>query len=296
MERKTLMILTVFLAIPVCGCMSIQEAALEGDIEHIKTLLAFGANINGGTFFGDQGTPLHRASGAGQVETVKFLIENGADVNISNEASQVPLCYAAWNGHAEVAKVLLDNGAYVKGRHDKVPLITAAENGHLEVVKILLSYGADIDQQAGMGYTALNSAVGAKPEHVEVVKFLLSKGADVNIKAAYDRTPLFTAVGQGNIELVNLLFDAGAEVNIICNGRTVLIASGINDDIMMTEWLLARGADVNAQGAYHNTPLNIAHCRNNIEMGRILLEYGADPKLTHNEKQIPESYIEKLRK
>ena len=57
------------------GCKSIQQAALEGDIEHIKKLLILGVNINSCTYFGDQSSTLHRACAAGQVETVKFLIE-----------------------------------------------------------------------------------------------------------------------------------------------------------------------------------------------------------------------------
>jgi len=307
----------------IIGCMSIQEAAREGNIDHIKTLLAFGANINGGTFLGDQGTALHRASGAGQVETVKFLIENGANVNIGNEASEIPLCYAAVNGHAEVVKILLENGGSVDGHGNKVPLVDAANNGHIEVAEILLSHGADINQKGRGGYTALNVAVASQPVQVEMIKFLLSRGADVNSKAAYDRTPLFTAATRGNIELVTLFLNAGAEANIMCNGRSTLmvavgsdhvkmtelllahganvmsngrmalIASARNNNMIMTELLLAHGADVNAQDKYHNTPLYIAYCRENIEIGRILMEHGADPDLG---RKIPQSFIEKLRK
>ena len=94
------------------GCMSIQQAAREGDIEHIKTLLALGVNINSRTFGGDQGSALHRASAAGQVETVEFLIEKGANVNIKDESSCLPIHSASVNGHSEIVKILLDNGAF----------------------------------------------------------------------------------------------------------------------------------------------------------------------------------------
>lgn len=197
--------------ISLSGCMSIHEAAREGDIEHIKTLLALGTDIDSGTWGGDQGTPLHRASGAGQVETVKFLIENGANVNIGNEASQIPLCYAAWNGHAEVVKVLLENGAYVKGRGNKVPLVDAANYGYLEVAEILLSYGADINQKGMDEYTALHTAVASRPVQVEMIKFLLSKGADVNTKAIHNRTPLNTACDRGDEEIIQILLERGAD-------------------------------------------------------------------------------------
>ena len=111
-------VLLTMITVLLAGCKSIQQAAREGDIEHIKTLLALGINVNSRTYFGDQGSALHRASSAGRVETVKFLIEKGANVNVKDEASVLPIHRAAENGHAEIVKILLDNGAFA-GR--KVP-------------------------------------------------------------------------------------------------------------------------------------------------------------------------------
>ena len=134
-------ILLIMITVLLIGCKSIQQAALEGDIEHIKKLLALGININSRTFLGDQGSALHRASSAGQIETVKFLIEKGADVNIKDEASILPIHRAAENGHAEIVKILLENGAFPDpklGYTSKVPLNYAARGGQIEAAKVLL--------------------------------------------------------------------------------------------------------------------------------------------------------------
>ena len=204
--------LLVLLMVPFTGCMSIQEAAREGNIEHIKTFLALGTGIDSRTYGGDQGSALHRASGFGQVETVKFLIEKGANVNIGNEASQTPLCYAAGSGHAEIVKVLLENGAYVKGYGDKIPLNDAAGSGHVEVAEILLAYGADINRTGGNEWTALGIAVSA--QQVEMVKYLILKGADVNAIASYDWTPLFSACYNNDVEIGRILLKHGADPNV----------------------------------------------------------------------------------
>ena len=212
------------------GCMSIQEAASEGNIEHIKTLLALGANVDSKTWGGDQGSALHRASSAGQVETVKFLIENGANVNIANEASQLPISYAAWNGHAEIVKILIENGAYVNGRSDKVPLCTAAMNGHIKVAEILLAHGANVNINAGKykyvswpsGETPLHEAVRAG--HIDMVKFLVSKGADVNSRGTGGCPPLHRTLpgsepekNKAKIKIRRILQIHGADPTITCD-------------------------------------------------------------------------------
>ena len=65
-SRIISIILLVMITVLLASCKSIQQAAREGDIEHIKKLLALGVNINSRTYFGDQGSALHRASTAGQ--------------------------------------------------------------------------------------------------------------------------------------------------------------------------------------------------------------------------------------
>jgi ankyrin repeat protein len=223
------------------GCQGIQSAARDGDIEHIKTLLALGTNVDNKIWGGDQGTALHWAAGAGQTETVEFLIERGADVNISNEASAAPLEYAVRSGHAEIAKILLDNGADVEGKCSgtdiKIPLVAAVHNGDIQIAKILLSHGADVNH--GRGATPLHLSLIWK--NYEMAKFLLEKGADVNIAKHGGLAPLHDAVKNGNMEMVKLLVGKGANVNAEAKREGYTPLNYARDEEIKT-YLISHGA------------------------------------------------------
>ena len=274
------------------GCMSIQTAARRGNLKEVERQLALGVNANSRHFF-TQDTPLIEAAYNGHVETVKLLIDRGADVNLKGEAWYGPLHAAAMGGHVEVVKLLLGNGADVNIFHHDKPLHYAAKNGHIEVAEMLLARGADINAKGMSEQTPLGNTVSNR--QVEMVKYLLSKGADVNARANYGCTPLHRAVSGRNMELVKLLLEHGANADFKCNGRTALIASVFNGDAEMTEMLLSFRADVNAKDDYENTPLYISYQCNNIEIGRILLANEADPTIECGGRRIPESFIERLR-
>ena len=74
------------------------------------------------------------------VEIMKYLIENGADVHARDDYA---IRYSAKNGHIEVVKYLIDNGADIHACND-FALRYSAANGHLEVVKYLIENGADV--------------------------------------------------------------------------------------------------------------------------------------------------------
>jgi hypothetical protein len=160
------------------------------------------------------------------------------------------------------------------------------------VAEILLAHGADINAKGINEYTPLGTAVSSG--QVEMVKYLLSKGADVNARAIYGCTPLYTAVSERKVELARLLSEHGANANLKCNGRTPLMASVSNDDVEMTEMLLSFGADVNVKDDYDNTALYISYTRNNVEIGRTLLEHGADPTVECGGRAISEEFLRSL--
>ena len=105
------------------------------------------------------------ASGKGYLETVKFLVLRGANINTNNDKA---LVCASENGHLEVVKFLVLRGANVHAD----ALIFASMSGHLDVVKFLTLSGADVYARNG---NALVWASGGG--HLEVVKFLIGVGA-----------------------------------------------------------------------------------------------------------------------
>lgn len=94
----------------------------------------------------DTATMLYVAAQNGQTETVKRLLQAGANVNFASYNTPSPLYIAAYCGHTEVVKELLNHGAYIHADYytGVSPLIAAAKHRHMETVKVLLDHGADL--------------------------------------------------------------------------------------------------------------------------------------------------------
>ena len=117
--------------------------------------------------------------GENSIETVKKLLETGADPNYKPESEncETPLHAAAASGSIPLVKLLLKYGADVNCmRNDQSPLETAIENGKLPMIKFLLKAGADVN--AGGNKTPLMRAVDG--DRMDIVRALLDAGADVN--------------------------------------------------------------------------------------------------------------------
>lgn len=103
----------------------------------------------------------------GDLDLVKLLIAKGAEVNKKGWA---PLHYAAANGHDDVVKLLLDQSAYIDAGspNGTTPLMMAARGNHISTVKLLLDNGADLNVKNQLGLTALDFAKRYKaPDVVE---------------------------------------------------------------------------------------------------------------------------------
>jgi len=70
-------------------------------------------------------TPLHQAAACGQIAVARFLIENGASLDATEESGFYPLHVASANGRLEIVKLLIENGADIdaKNRHWRTALI-----------------------------------------------------------------------------------------------------------------------------------------------------------------------------
>ncbi len=82
---------------------------------------------------------LYKSSYRGDIQTVRFLVENGANVHAYDD---VAIRWASGNGHLEVVRFLVDSGAYINSR-DSSALYWAVMFDHLEVVRFLVERGAD---------------------------------------------------------------------------------------------------------------------------------------------------------
>jgi ankyrin repeat protein len=161
--------------------------------------------------------PVVEAAMRGDVEAVRSLLKEGADVNSAQGDGMTALHWAAELGDAEVAEVLLYAGANVAAvtrLGDYTPLHLASEGGRTDVVRQLLDAGADP--------AAVTSTGGATPLHLaaaagsaETIEALVEAGADVDAaEAAWGQTPLMFASSAGRVEAVRALLQGGADLSV----------------------------------------------------------------------------------
>ena len=151
---------------------------------------------------------------------------------------------------------------------------TAARKGNLKEVERQLALGVNVNSRHFFTRdTPLIEA--AYNGHVEIVKLLIDRGADVNLKGEAWYGPLHAAAMGGHAEVVKLLLDNGADVNIFHQDKPLHCAAK-NGHIEVAEMLLARGADINAKGMSEQTPLGTAVSNQQVEMVKFLLSKGAD--------------------
>ena len=215
------------------------------DPAKMKLLIQHGGNVNATAKSGN--TPLLIAAvGHEKYETVKLLIDKGANALAVNERKENALIRAALFGDTATISLLLNKGIPINALtlDSLTALLNASFNVNTPVVIQLLERGADPDLIGAFGLTALSSAVtfndhesvkailkktkkidwkgarGITPlmwavynehDNVEIIKALLGKGADVNIKADDGSTALSWALKKGNTETVALLKKAGAK-------------------------------------------------------------------------------------
>ena len=87
--------------------------------------------------------PIHEAAKEGDLAKIKSLIAEGSDVNVGDENGLTPLHFAAYGGYKDIAELLILKGANVNAvdKTDTTPLHWADQAGHDEVVELLIKHG-----------------------------------------------------------------------------------------------------------------------------------------------------------
>jgi ankyrin repeat protein len=193
--------------------MGMSAAAEAGEADAVKVWLSQGASVHAQDKFGV--TALIAAAYRNDLEIVDILIDAGADVNLKDHTQQSTYLIATSEGYLELLLKALQAGADVhsKDSYNGTGLIRAAERGHVEIIRELLKMDIPIDHVNRLGWTALLEAIilGEGGErHTEVVRLLVEAGADVNLADSNGVTPLKHAQQRGFKNIEQILITAGA--------------------------------------------------------------------------------------
>lgn len=293
---------------------------------------------------------LHQAVIAGDLTRVKELVANGADVNqLDGKMGNAPLHIAAQSDHPEILKYLLDQGAFINlqtPRSGFTPLMTASWYSKADNIEVLFNYPElNIELTTRVGVKAEN-LIGGWDQNIEPhearlyaslrslfddkrvqqaallsqqnilntlddaslseqdkltrIEELLSSGADVNQRRpVYSNpndwhTPLLVASREGNTDIVELLLEYGADQTITgypMNAIAMHKAAYMGHPDILKLLVKAEGADkvLNDQGPNNGyTPLHDAIWHGNPDAAKVLIDAGASNELTSYEQDTPE--------
>ena len=293
------------------GTTPLHVAVLRNDSERIDVLLRAGANVKTSTRYGV--TPLYLACVNGNASVIEKLLAAGADPNSALPEGETALMTAARTGTVPAIKTLLAHGASVnakEGWKGQTALMWAVAENNAEAAKVLIDAGADIKTRSRNGaFSAYLFA--ARAGHIDAARVLLDAGADINEKLPDGTSALLLTILNAHYEAAAFLVDRGADPNADAQGWAPLhqvvwsrrpntgsnipgaIPTGRLDSLELVRKLLQHGANVNARltkepkDGFRNmlnrigaTPFLLAAKSVDLPLMRLLLEHGADPRLT----------------
>lgn len=134
----------------------------------------------------------------GEIELIKYAIENGADINYLDINRKItPLSLAVTKSNYDVAQYLLENGAKFGIKNDDIIIHTIDNNPNIDLLKLLIEYGADITTSKSR-FLATAAYFG----NTEIVDFLLKNNTYNNYEI---RTAYHNADGRFHIKTCELL-------------------------------------------------------------------------------------------
>lgn len=235
---------------------------------------------------------LHEAAEQEDAARIEAILQAHPELaDAKDEEGLTVLHQAVMASDVRAAKALLGLGADVNATAEGVaPLHWAALWGSRELVEVLLAAGAELHQRDEQGFTPLHMA--AMSGNPPVAQLLLERGARPWAEDNDGRTPLHVAA---NGDIAALLVDGGVDLNgISAEGETALHLAASRGSTGKAEFLLSKGAEVNARDRKGYTPLHKAvryhsfnadgeETRGLREMAELLLEHGADVNVKDRE-------------
>ena len=239
------------------GETPLYHALEAANLPATRTLLAHGANIEGHDSF----MPWPQLTGIGrffenkplavQMEFVELLLADATPDVRQKRLNEMLASSTAWKRN-DLTRALLDQGAESCAaiNYYNKPVVLAAGGGNLEIFKLVLQHCPSWSPVSGEARAAVKEVLEKirmsyredLSGHLAILRYLLDRKAPLPAPET-GNTALMGAVSSGNIEVVGMLLDAGADINEVLEYRTALDwASYQRNNDRMIAYLRSRGA------------------------------------------------------
>ena len=254
-------------------------------IDTAKILIENGANINAVDIEG--WSALSYAVNNGDIEIAKLLLEN--KVKIKDElliAIKSPIVESSIN----IMKLLIENGANINYTDENGfnPLNIAIESGDMELTKFLITNGANVNSLMQDGVSLIGYAIAQN--NMDLLQMLIENGANVNYTNgdSWANTPLQTASRLGLDNVVRILLTRNVDINAVdINGNTALHTAALNSQLSVVKLLLEKNPNLDIQNKVGNTALHLAVISGNIDIVGELVLKGANTRIRNNDGKYP---------
>lgn len=270
------------------GVTPLYLASINANAAVIGRLIAAGADPNAIVTSQDE-TWLMLTSYTGNPEAVSELLAAGADPNAPQIRGQTALMWAASEGHTDVIELLVEAGANLEAasiastRPERRPaggftaLLFAARQGHLDAARELIEAGADVNHVGADGTSPLLIAI--VNGHYELAYMLLEHGADPSRADDTGRAPLYAVIDLRNQQWSQAPAPKLPQETHMAMIRA-LVTAGSNLEQALSGKVAHRGSfDMRWTELEGGTPFLRAAWNGDIEVMRLLLEHGADPRV-----------------
>ncbi|KAJ3101751.1 hypothetical protein HDU97_001101 [Phlyctochytrium planicorne] len=258
----------------------IHRVSELGLTRQVEDLVSEGADVN--LAEGKDGwRPMHFAALNGHVETLKFLIDQGADANAVDFKGMTPMHVAAVNGRTAFIRELAGRGGAVNGadNHGRQPLHLAVQGRRLDPILALIEVKADVNGKDRNGRTPLSIAYfNEDATTIEVLKAAGALETSTVTLDATSRSPLHLATELGRAHEVESILKAGADVNAPegNDGWRAIHFACLNGHLKPLQILISYGADVRVPDARGLSPLHVASLHGRTLLIEELIRHGAE--------------------
>ncbi len=224
------------------------------------------------------GSLLHQAVSANQINAVISLLKRETEINLLNSDKETPLILAIRSSNQTIIQLLLAAGAHLKlvEGTDLSPLEEAVKSDKMASIKLLINKGASLHNKNYQGRSLIH--VAAMYGHNDVLNLLVELGIGVNELDIRQRTPLHIAAKYGQTDVFDLLIKQGADWKCRdVEGSTPLHLAIRHGQINASINIINHGIDVKQSNIDGWTALHFAALHNMDTLVNELFNIGARP-------------------